>query len=175
MELQRKYGFWTGIAMVIGIVIGSGIFFKTSAILESANGSVLIGILAFLIGGAAMLFGGLVFGEIAKEQSDSNGLIDFTREGLGDKFGPIVASFLSWYKAVLLYPIYIGVLGWVAAKFSFVLIGLADPTWIQYIVVGTIFILIMFVLNVISPIIAGYFQVSSTVVKLIPLVLDPII
>ncbi len=174
MELQRKYGFWTGIAMVVGIVIGSGIFFKADDILIKSNGSVLIGVLAFLIGGAAMLFGGLVFGEIAKSQSDSNGLIDFTRESLGSTVGPIVASFLSWFQAVLLYPIYVGVLGWVAANYIAIL-GDFDTSWLYYLGTGTVVVVVMFVVNVISPIIAGYFQISATVVKLIPLAIVAVI
>ncbi|EIA24558.1 Amino acid permease-associated region [Candidatus Arthromitus sp. SFB-mouse-SU] len=27
-SLEKRYGFWTAVAMVVGIVIGSGVFFK---------------------------------------------------------------------------------------------------------------------------------------------------
>ena len=44
-ELKKKYGLLTAICMVIGIVVGSGVFFKAEAILnhtlflyEAANG-----------------------------------------------------------------------------------------------------------------------------------------
>ena len=33
-KLSRKYGLFTAIAMVVGIVIGSGVFFKAQTILE---------------------------------------------------------------------------------------------------------------------------------------------
>lgn len=38
-KLQRKYGFWTATAMVVGIVIGSELFFKAEDVLFAAGGS----------------------------------------------------------------------------------------------------------------------------------------
>ena len=37
-QLTKKYGLSTAIAMVIGIVIGSGIFFKAEKILTATGG-----------------------------------------------------------------------------------------------------------------------------------------
>ena len=37
--LEKKYGFWTATAMVVGIVIGSGVFFKADDVLIAAGGS----------------------------------------------------------------------------------------------------------------------------------------
>lgn len=50
-KLSRKYGLFTAIAMVVGIVIGSGVFFKAQTILEKTGGDVKLGILAWLLGG----------------------------------------------------------------------------------------------------------------------------
>jgi len=36
--LEKKYGIFTAIAMVIGIVIGSGVFFKAEKILVATGG-----------------------------------------------------------------------------------------------------------------------------------------
>ena len=54
-QLERKYGLFTAICMVVGIVIGSGVFFKAQAILEKTGGDMPLAILAWLIGGAIML------------------------------------------------------------------------------------------------------------------------
>ena len=40
--------------MVVGIVIGSGVFFKAQTILQKTNGDLPLGILAWVIGGAIM-------------------------------------------------------------------------------------------------------------------------
>ena len=37
-ELKKKYGLPTAIALVIGIVIGSGVFFKAEKILTATGG-----------------------------------------------------------------------------------------------------------------------------------------
>ena len=34
-ELKKKYGLLTVIAMIVGVVTGSGVFFKTEAVLEN--------------------------------------------------------------------------------------------------------------------------------------------
>ena len=54
-KLQRKFGLFTAICMVVGIVIGSGVFFKAQNILERTGGNLPMGIIAWLIGGAIML------------------------------------------------------------------------------------------------------------------------
>ena len=38
-KLQRKYGLFTAICMVVGIVIGSGVFFKAQTVLQKTGGS----------------------------------------------------------------------------------------------------------------------------------------
>ena len=48
-KLERKYGLFTAICMVVGIVIGSGVFFKAQTILQKTGGDMPMGILAWLI------------------------------------------------------------------------------------------------------------------------------
>ena len=43
-QLEKKYGLITAISMVVGIVIGSGVFFKAEAVLKATGGNVVIGI-----------------------------------------------------------------------------------------------------------------------------------
>ena len=50
-ELQKKYDLPTATALVVGIVIGSGVFFKAEKILTATGGSLPLGILAWVIGG----------------------------------------------------------------------------------------------------------------------------
>ena len=54
-QLQKRYGLPMAIAMVIGIVIGSGVFFKAEAVLKATGGNVSIGILAWAIVGVVMI------------------------------------------------------------------------------------------------------------------------
>jgi len=45
-KLIKRFGLFTAIAMVIGIVIGSGVFFKAEKILKLTGGSLPTGIFA---------------------------------------------------------------------------------------------------------------------------------
>ena len=54
-ELTKKYNLITAIAAVVGIVIGSGVFFKAQPILIATWGDLPLGIWAWIIGGLVML------------------------------------------------------------------------------------------------------------------------
>ena len=54
-KLQKRYGLVTATAMVVGIVIGSGVFFKAEKILNATGGNLPLGILAWVIGGLIMV------------------------------------------------------------------------------------------------------------------------
>ena len=51
-KLEKKYGLFTAICLVVGIVIGSGVFFKAQTILQKTNGDMPLGIAAWAIGGS---------------------------------------------------------------------------------------------------------------------------
>ncbi|MFZ2745875.1 MAG: amino acid-polyamine-organocation (APC) family permease, partial [Lactococcus raffinolactis] len=65
-EKTRKFGLLMSIAMIIGIVIGSGIFFKADDILMQTNGNVMMGCLVLLLGALGIIFGGITISEWAK-------------------------------------------------------------------------------------------------------------
>ena len=54
-KLEKRYGLVTAVTMVVGIVIGSGVFFKAEKILNCTGGNVLIGVVAWVIGGSIMV------------------------------------------------------------------------------------------------------------------------
>ena len=50
-KLSKRYGLPTAICMVVGTVIGSGVFFKAQNVLVATGGSMPVGILAWCITG----------------------------------------------------------------------------------------------------------------------------
>ena len=60
-KLEKKFGLITAICMVVGIVVGSGVFFKAQNVLSITEGNMPLGILAWVIGGAVMLICALNF------------------------------------------------------------------------------------------------------------------
>ncbi|MBE6021552.1 MAG: amino acid permease, partial [Clostridiales bacterium] len=53
--LQKRYGLVTAMAMVVGIVVGSGVFFKAEKVLNCTGGDLKLGIFAWVIGGIIMI------------------------------------------------------------------------------------------------------------------------
>ena len=66
-KLERKYGLFTAICMVVGIVMGSGVFFKAQTILDKSNGNIPIGVLAWFIGGCIMMVCLMTFSFMAQK------------------------------------------------------------------------------------------------------------
>ena len=64
-QLKEKYGLCTAIAMVVGIVIGSGVFFKAEKVLTATGGDLPLGILAWALGGIIMIICAYTFSVMA--------------------------------------------------------------------------------------------------------------
>lgn len=62
--LKKEIGLIEAITIVIGVVIGSGIFFKASSVFKNA-GTPTLGIMAWLIGGCITIASALTVAEIA--------------------------------------------------------------------------------------------------------------
>ena len=60
--MEKRYTLPVAIALVVGTVIGSGVFFKAEAVLVKTGGNMGIGILAFLIMGVVMIISACTFG-----------------------------------------------------------------------------------------------------------------
>lgn len=65
--MEKRYTLPVAIAMVVGTVIGSGIFFKAENVLKGTGGNIGIGILAFIIMGVVMIISACTFGHRGPE------------------------------------------------------------------------------------------------------------
>ena len=82
-KLEKKYGLFTAICMVVGIVVGSGVFFKAQVILQKTGGDMPLGVLAWLIGGAIMIVCILAFSAMAQKYEKVNGIVDYAEAIVG--------------------------------------------------------------------------------------------
>ena len=160
-QLHKKYGFWTATAMVVGIVIGSGVFFKADDVLIAAGGRLPVALLAWLIGGAIMVVTASVFSRIATRVERVNGIVDYFEAA----YGSVAAYYVAWFMTIVYYPTLVSVLAWVSANYTVALFGLDQGLW----AIAVVYLLGFFLLNIYSPVLAGKWQVSATVIKLIPL------
>ena len=98
--LSKKYGLPMAISMVIGIVIGSGVFFKAEAVLKATGGDVKTGIWAWLIVGLIMIICSYAFANLATKYEKVNGVVDYAEATLGKRYG----YYIGWYLTVVYQP-----------------------------------------------------------------------
>ena len=116
-EKTRKFGLLMSIAMIIGIVIGSGIFFKADDILIQTNGNVMMGCLVLLLGALGIIFGGITISEWAKLTDDAGGLIAYAEKA----FGRLFAFLLGWFQSTVYFPALVAIVAFVAANYTLAL------------------------------------------------------
>ncbi len=165
-QMTKKYGLFTAIAMVVGIVIGSGVFFKAEEVLRATGGNMLTGVLAWLFVGLVMLICSYTFAILANRYEKVNGLVDYAETAVGKTYG----YYVGWFLFTVYYPGLTSVLAWVSARYLSVLLGF-DITGGACLAIAGLFLCGIYALNTLSPVLAGRFQVTTTVIKLIPLVL----
>ena len=64
-KIKKQYGLAVGIAMVVGFVIGSGVFLKAGKVLSLTGGKLWLSLLAWLVGGIIMITSGYCFAVFA--------------------------------------------------------------------------------------------------------------
>jgi basic amino acid/polyamine antiporter, APA family len=99
LDLPRKVGFWGAIAVMVGVVIGSGIFRTPTTVAQNLGDPWLI--LGFwLLAGGIALCGALTFAELATMMPRSGGIYVFLREG----FGAPTAFVFGWTYMLITKP-----------------------------------------------------------------------
>lgn len=98
-DLPRKVGFWGAIAVMVGVVIGSGIFRTPTTIAQNLGDPwVILGL--WLVGGLVALCGALTYAELAVRFPRSGGIYVFIREG----FGRCPAFVFGWTYMLITKP-----------------------------------------------------------------------
>ena len=95
VKLKRQLGLFDSSMMVIGIVIGSGIFMTTGLMAEALPSASLI-LLAWIFGGLQMLAGALTYAELGAAMPKAGGQYVYLREA----YGPLPGFLFGWVAFV---------------------------------------------------------------------------
>ena len=90
-KLKRQLGLFDSTMMVIGIVIGSGIFMTTGLMAEALPSASFI-LIAWALGGVVMLAGALTYAELGAAMPKAGGQYVYLREA----YGPLPAFLFGW-------------------------------------------------------------------------------
>ncbi len=161
-NLQKNLGLFDAIAIVIGMVIGSGIFFKPAIVFKNA-GSPMLGILAWLVGGLITIASGLTVAEIAAAIPKTGGIFVYIKELYGEKF----AFLLGWVQSIVYIP---GSAAALSIILSIQITSFIPLTAIEQKVLAIVFIIFIMILNIISTKLVSKMQGIISIAKLIPII-----
>lgn len=91
LELSRDLGISHTTAVVVGTIIGSGIFLVPAEMMQ-AVGSVKLVYLAWVVGGVLSFFGAMVYAELGAMKPEAGGEYVYLR----DSFGPLAGFLDAW-------------------------------------------------------------------------------
>lgn len=168
--LKKKYGLLTAICMVVGIVIGSGIFFKAGKVLKNTNANIGKTLLVVGIVGVIMIICSHVFATLANKYEKVNGVVDYAEATLGKRY----AYYVGWFMSTMYYPILTSTLAWVSAQYTCMLFQY-DASSAVHLTLAAFYLIAGYAVNALAPKLAGYFQVSTTFIKLVPLILMAVV
>jgi len=173
-ELSRDLGVSHASAVVVGTIIGSGIFLVPAEMMQAVGSAKLV-YLAWLVGGLLSFFGALTYAELGAMKPQAGGEYVYVR----DAYGPLGGFLYGWTWFVIAKPASVAtiatglvrILGTFRA-FSFfseniffasILSHTFTVTWGQFIAITSA--ILISVLNYLGVKKAGEFQLVFTVLK----------
>jgi len=161
MKEANKFGFWMLIALVIGNTIGAGVFMLPASLARIGSISLLSWIFTST---GAMLFA-FVFAKMSKMVLHSGGPYAYAKSGFGDFIGFQVA-FTFWIS------LWTGNSSLIVTLIGYLRIFFPDfisPTVAMFLGISIIWIMAIINMSGIRPV--GVFQIITTIIKLIPILL----
>ena len=100
LELKQTLGLFSGCAMILGTIIGSGIFVSPKGVLAE-TGSVGMALVVWGLAGVLVLFGALCYAELGTLIPKSGGAYAYIQ----DSFGDMPAFLYMWATAFIVLPV----------------------------------------------------------------------
>lgn len=174
IKSSKKIGFFASLAMLIGSVVGIGIFFKSHSILRTNDWSGIGTLISWIIGGLLSLTAAISFSEIGSIKTNKvHGLAGWSERVGGKRLGYFVRFNYSFFYFGLLTA----VLGVFCSEMVFNLIStfganvkFSDFPIYAHILLGLFFSTSFTLLNYFSIKTGGHIQIVTTILKWIPLV-----
>lgn len=162
-NLKPEISGFTAFIMVIGTIIGAGIFFKPTAVF-GATGTAGLGLLAWLIGGLLALAGGLTIAEIGTLIPETGGMMPYMEKIYGKVWGFI----LAWTMTLIFYPVRLAAAAVICGTQVVNLFGISHSYIIPIAIGIEIFLNLI---NALGNRPTDILQNTSTIVKFMPIIL----
>ena len=160
--IEAKLGLWDSVSIIVGIIIGVGIF-ETPAVIFNDVPNVWVGLGVWLLGGVLALLGALCFAELATAYPRSGGeYVYLTRA-----FGPLAGYLFAWAQLAIIRPGSIGAVAYVFALNADQMLGLGGS---GVLVLACASIGVLTAINVLGVVLGAWTQNLLTLAKVVGLV-----
>lgn len=148
------------ILLIVGTVIGSGIFLVPGPVLREVHEHVGLALSVWIVGGALSLLGALTYGELGAMKPQAGGLYVYIR----DSFGKPMAFIYGW---ALFFMISSGSVATLAVAFSTYLGQIVALTPVEAKVIAIAMIVVVAALNVVGTRKSANVQNVATAIKVV--------
>ena len=112
-SLAKKIGFWSATAIIIGSIIGSGVFMKPASMAGQLGSPVWL-TLVWVIAGIFSLFGALIYAELGAMFPETGGSYVYFRK----MFGDFVAFLFGWSAFSVINTSAVAAIAFVCAQYA---------------------------------------------------------
>ncbi len=113
IELRKNIGFWAATAIIIGSIIGSGVFMKPASMAGQLGSPVWLTII-WVIAGLFSLFGALIYAELGAMLPETGGIYVYFRK----MFGEFVAYLYGWSAFSVINTAAVAAIAFVCAQYA---------------------------------------------------------
>ncbi|GAP02980.1 amino acid transporter [Fructobacillus pseudoficulneus] len=161
-KLNRGFGLWSSLSLVIGTIIGSGIFFKQGSVLQTA-GDTNTALWAWLAGGILTLTAGMTVAEVGSQMAETGGIYSY----LTHLYGKTVGYLAGWMQVIFYGP---AMMGAISAYFGVLFVALFGLGSSWSLPAGMAALAFVGLVNSIPNHFSAGFQVITTTIKMLPIV-----
>lgn len=112
-SLAKKIGYWSATSIIIGSIIGSGVFMKPASMAEQLGSPVWL-TLVWIMAGLFSLFGALIYAELGAMMPETGGIYVYFRK----MFGDFVAFLYGWAAFSVINTAAVAAIAFVCAQYA---------------------------------------------------------
>lgn len=170
IKTSRKIGLFTAISILIGSVIGIGIFFKNNSVFKTNNGEGIFVLISWILAAIISTATAFSFGEASTSVSSNTGLGGWSEKLCGKKFGYFTKyNFGIFYFGILLISFAIFL-----SESILNIFGIntdVNNIMIYVVLLGFVLITLLVVLNLFASRASQFGQIILSSLKFIPIIM----